>query len=65
MINLNDHIVEVDGKKFIPLEVAQAAVATAYSENKLDEAMSSIQAAVKEINNSINEALEGDDQDSA
>ena len=60
MINLKDYIVEVGDEEYVPLKIAQAAVAEAYNDNKLDEAMSMIEKAVKEMNESINQALKND-----
>ena len=60
MINLNDHIKKIDGMKLIPLEIAQAAVAEAYSSNKLDEAMDLIQKSIEDMNESLNDALKDD-----
>lgn len=60
MINLKDYIVEIGEEEYVPLKIAQAAVAEAYNDNKLDEAMSMIRKAVSEMNQSVNEALKDD-----
>tara|TARA_S200002703_G_scaffold67562_1_gene58754 strand:+ start:146 stop:328 length:183 start_codon:yes stop_codon:yes gene_type:complete len=60
MINLEEHIVEIEGVKYVTLEVAQAAVAETYNIDKLDDAMNMIEKAVKEMNESVNEALKDD-----
>ena len=60
MINLNDHVVERQGIEYVPLTVAQAAVSEAYSDTKFDDAMNLIKNAVKEVNNSVNDALKDD-----
>ena len=60
MINLEEHIVEIEGVKYVTLEVAQAAVAETYNIDKLDDAMNIIEKAVKEMNESVNEALKDD-----
>ena len=60
MINLNDHTVEFDNVQYVPLKIAQAAVAEAYSDNKLDEAMSLVRSAINDINKSVNDALKDD-----
>jgi|SaaInl6LU_22_DNA_1037377.scaffolds.fasta_scaffold32222_2 hypothetical protein len=60
MINLNDHVVEIDGKEYVPLTVAQAAVAETYNDTKLDDAMEMIKKAVNEMNSSVNDALKDD-----
>ena len=60
MINLRDHIIEIEGKKFVPLEIAEAAVAVSYNDTKLDDAMDMIKQAVKDMNDSVNQALRDD-----
>ena len=55
MINLNDFIVEIDGKKYIPLEVAQ----TAQTEG-VNPILDTVKKAIDEINNSVNDALKDD-----
>ena len=60
MINLEEHIVEIEGVKYVTLEVAQAAVAETYNIDKIDDAMNMIEKAVKEMNESVNEALKDD-----
>lgn len=65
MIKLEDHIVEIDGEKYVPLNIAQAAVAESYSQNKLDEAIDMIKKALDDVDTSVNQALIDDDQDSA
>ena len=56
-IKIEDHIVDIEGKQYVPLEIAQAAIAVAYNDNKLDEAMNLIKQSVDEINKSVNDAL--------
>jgi hypothetical protein len=60
MIKLTDHVLEIDGKEYVPLEVAKAAVAESYNDTKLDDAMGMIKKAVKEMNQSVNDALKDD-----
>ena len=60
MINLRDHIIEIEGKKFVPLEIAEAAIAVSYNDTKLDDAMDMIKQAVKDMNDSVNQALRDD-----
>ncbi len=60
MIKLEDHIVEVDGKEYVPVDIAKAAIAVAYNDSKLDEAMNLIKESVQDINNSVNDALKDD-----
>ena len=60
MINLNDYIVKVGEEEYVPLKVAQAAVAEVYSNTKLDEAMNLLKNSIKEMNNSVNDALKDD-----
>jgi tRNA1(Val) A37 N6-methylase TrmN6 len=60
MIKLEEHIVEIDGTEYVPVDIAKAAIAVAYNDNKLDEAMNMIKQSVNEINNSVNQALKDD-----
>ena len=60
MIKVEDHVVEIDGTKYVPLEIAQAAIAVAYNDNELDEAMDMIKQSVEDINNSIKDVLKDD-----
>ena len=60
MINLNDYIEEFGDEEYVPLKIAQQAVAEAYSDNKLEEAMELIKKSVNEMNNSVNDALKDD-----
>jgi len=60
MINLKDYIVEVGDEKYVPFKVAEAAVAEAYSSTSIDDALSLIQDAIKEVNKSVNDALKDD-----
>lgn len=60
MINLNDYIEQFGDEEYVPLKIAQQAVAEAYSDNKLEEAMELIKKSVNEMNNSVNDALKDD-----
>ena len=60
MIDLKEHVVVRQDKEYVPLEIAQAAVAEAYSSTKLDEAMNELNKTIDDINNSINDALKND-----
>lgn len=60
MIKLEDHIVEIDGIKYVPLKMAEAAVAEALNSDKLDNAMDLIQKSIKDMNESLNDALKDD-----
>lgn len=60
MIKLEDHTVEIDGTEYVPVDIAKAAIAVAYNDNKLDEAMNLIKQSIEEINNSVNTALKDD-----
>ena len=60
MIDLKEHVVIRQDIEYVPLEVAQAAVAEAYNSNKLDEAMELIKKAMKDVNDSVNDALKDD-----
>ena len=46
MINLNDYIEEFGNEEYVPLKIAQAAVAEAYNDTKLDDAMNLIKKAL-------------------
>jgi len=54
MINLNDHIKEIDGVEYVPLKLAQQAVAEVYNyekyQAKLDNAMADFKKAMNDIN---------------
>ena len=60
MIKLEEHTIVVEGKKYVPLDIAEAAVTSAYSSNKLDEAMDLIQKSIEDMNASLNDALKDD-----
>ena len=60
MINLEEHIVEIQGVKYVTLEIAQAAILNLLSENKLDEAVNGIQEAIRDMDNSLKNALNDD-----
>ena len=60
MINLNDYIEQFGDEEYVPLKIAQQAVAEAYSDNKLEEAMELIKKSVNEMNSSVNDALKDD-----
>lgn len=52
MINLKDYIVEIGDEEYVPLKIAQQAVAEAYQINsQLEEAEKTINNAMSEINN--------------
>ena len=60
MIKLDEFIVEVDGIKYVPLDIAEAAVAASVSESKLDDAMQMIKNSVKEINDGLDSIVDND-----
>lgn len=60
MINLEDYIKEIEGVKYVPLDIAQAAVASGINESKLDDAMTMIKNSINDLNNSVNEAFKDD-----
>lgn len=60
MINIEEHIVEIEGVKYVTLEIAQAAIFNLLSENKLDEAVNGIQEAIRDMDNSLKNALNDD-----
>lgn len=60
-INLDDYVVEVEGQKFIPLDIAKLAIAqSAQVETKLDDAMDMIKKALTDMNNSVTDVLKND-----
>lgn len=60
-INLDDYVVEVEGQKLIPLDIAKLALAqSAQVENKLDDAMDMIKKALTDMNNSVTDVLKND-----
>ena len=57
MIKLEEHIVLVEDKKYIPLDIAKAAVAEAYNTPRLDSALDELGKVMDNINNSINDSF--------
>tara|TARA_B100000497_G_C7597740_1_gene359320 strand:- start:644 stop:826 length:183 start_codon:yes stop_codon:yes gene_type:complete len=60
MINLEEHIVEIEGVKYVTLEIAETAIAANINQSKLDDAMLMIQNSINEINDGINSITEDD-----
>ena len=60
MINLREHVVVRQDIEYVPLAIAEAAIAEAYNDTKLDDAMNLIKTAIKEMNDSVNDALKDD-----
>ncbi len=60
MINLEKFVIEIEGKKYIPFEIAQAAQSEGVDVATLDTAMELIKTSVKEINKSVNDSLKDD-----
>ena len=60
MINLEEHIIEIEGKKYIPLDIAQTAQSEGFNTSQLDEAMKLIKTSIKDINKSVNDSLKDD-----
>jgi hypothetical protein len=60
MINLEEHIVEIEGVKYVTLEIAEAAIAANINQSKLDDAMLMIQNSINQINDGINSITEDD-----
>jgi len=60
MINLEEHIVEIEGVKYVTLEIAKAAIAANINQSKLDDAMDMIQNSIKEINDGLNSITKDD-----
>lgn len=56
MINLKEHVVVRQDIEYVPLEIAEAAIAEAYADvKKLDEAMKLIQDSVNDINKAFDD----------
>ncbi len=60
MINLEEFVIEVDGTKYVPLDLAQAAQIEGAGTKRLDDAMNELNKTMDDINNSINDALKDD-----
>jgi len=60
MINLEEHVVEIEGVKYVTLEIAEAAIAANINQSKLDDAMILIQNSINQINDGINSITEDD-----
>lgn len=60
MIKLEDYVTEIDGKKYVPLEVAQTAQSEGIDVASLDDAINLITNSVNEINKSVNDSLNDD-----
>ena len=60
MIKLEEHIVEIEGVKYVTLETAEAAIAANINQSKLDDAMVMIQNSIKQIKDGINSITEDD-----
>jgi hypothetical protein len=60
MINLEEHVVEIEGVKYVTLEIAEAAIAANINQSKLDDAMILIQNSINQINDGINSMTEDD-----
>lgn len=60
MINLEEHVVEIEGVKYVTLEIAEAAIAANINQSKLDDAMIMIQNSINQINDGINSITEDD-----
>tara|TARA_B100002019_G_C20992037_1_gene461030 strand:+ start:116 stop:298 length:183 start_codon:yes stop_codon:yes gene_type:complete len=60
MINLEEHIIEIEGKKYVPLDIAQTAQTEGFNTSQLDEAMKLIKTSIKDINKSVNDSLKDD-----
>ena len=61
MINLSEHIVEIEGVKYVPYEVAvEATVAVQADANKVDKAMQDLHSSLTQIQGLINTEIEND-----
>jgi len=61
MINLSNHIVEIDGKNYVPYEIAVEAVTAVQADaDKVDKAMQDLHANLTQIQGLINTPIEDD-----
>lgn len=60
MINLEEFVIEIEGKKYVPLEVAQTAQSEGIDVASIDDAINLITNSVNEINKSVNDSLNND-----
>lgn len=61
MINLSKHIVEIDGKKYVPYEIAvEATTAVQADADKIDKAMQDLHTNLMSISGIINTPIEDD-----
>ena len=60
MIKLEEFVIEIDGNKYIPFEIAQHAQTEGVDTTSLDDALELIKKSVKDINPSVNESLKDD-----
>jgi hypothetical protein len=56
MINLEEHVVEFDGKKYIPVDIVNKYVTQQYGK-KMDSAMGALDEAMDKLNNSLLDAV--------
>ena len=56
MINLQDHVVEFEGKKYIPVDIVNKYIAEQYG-NKMDDAINALNDAMGSINDSLLDAV--------
>ena len=59
MIKLEDHIIEVDGVKHVPLEVVDKYIAETYAQ-RFDEISTLINSAFKDYDKSVKEIFKND-----
>ena len=60
MIKLEEFIIEIDGNKYVPLEIAQHAQAEGVDTKSLDGALEIIKKSVRDINKSVSDSLKDD-----
>ena len=56
MINLEEHVVEFDGKEYIPVDIVNKYVTQQYGK-KMDSAMGALDEAMDKLNNSLLDAV--------
>jgi len=67
MINLSEHIIVIDGKQYVPFDIAQKAYNEVYdyekNSKKFDTAMKMIEDSIKGVSDALN--IEIDDKNSS
>lgn len=57
MINIEDHIVEIEGKEYVPADIAiEAVIQAVNAEKNLVSALSEFKSALKDLNDDFKDA---------